>query len=105
MLDTFPYNGVTTSFEALWMGIPVLTMRGYNFNARCGESINKNLKLTSMIADDENDYISKAKEFSDKEKLVNTRNIVFDNLLESPLFDGKKFSKEFLSSLEAIYNK
>ena len=33
------------------------------------------------------------------------QNIVFDNLLESPLFDGKKFSKEFLGSLEAIYNK
>ena len=59
----------------------------------------------SMIADDENDYISKAKEFLDKKKLVNTRNIVFNNLLKSPLFDGKKFSKEFLGSLEAIYNK
>ena len=47
----------------------------------------------------------KAKEFSDKKKLVNTRNIVFDNLLKSPLFDVKKFSKEFLGSLEAIYNK
>ena len=104
-LDTFPYNGVTTSFEALWMGVPVLTMKGYNFNSRCGESINKNLNLSSMIANDENDYISKAKEFLDKEKLVNTRNIVFDNLLKSPLFDGKKFSKEFLGSLEAIYNK
>ena len=79
------------------MGIPVLTMKGYNFNSRCGESINKNLNLTSMIADDENDYISKAKEFSDKEKLVNTRNIAFDNLLESPLFDGKKFSFRPLS--------
>ena len=104
-LDTFPYNGVTTSFEAIWMGVPVLAMAGYNFNSRCGESINKNLNLMSMIADDENDYISKAKEFLDKEKLVNTRNIAFDNLLESPLFDGKKFSKEFLGSLEAIYNK
>ncbi len=104
-LDTFPYNGVTTSFEALWMGVPVLTMKGYNFNSRCGESINKNLNLMSMIADDENDYISKAKEYLDKEKLVNTRNIVFNNLLKSPLFDAKKFSKEFLGSLEAIYNK
>ena len=66
-LDTFPYNGVTTSFESIWMGVPVITMKGYNFNSRCGESINKNLNLTSMIADDENDYISKAKEFSDKE--------------------------------------
>ena len=58
-----------------------------------------------MIADDENDYISKAKEFLDKEKLINTRNIVFDNLLKSPLFDCKKFSKEFFGSLEDIYNK
>ena len=49
--------------------------------------------------------ILKAKEFLDKEKLVNTRNIVFNNLLKSPLFDGKKFSKEFLGSLQAIYNK
>jgi protein O-GlcNAc transferase len=87
------------------MGVPVLTMKGYNFNSRCGESINKNLNLMYLIADDENDYISKAKEFLDKEKLVNTRNIVFNNLLKSPLFDGKKFSKEFLGSLEAIYNK
>ena len=47
----------------------------------------------SMIADDENHYISKSQELSDKEKLVNTRNIAFDNLLESPLFDGTKFSK------------
>ena len=104
-LDTFPYNGVTTSFEALWMGVPVLTMKGYNFNSRCGESINKNLNLVSMIANDENDYILKAQAFTDKEKLTNTRNFVFNNLLKSPLFDGKKFSKDFLSSLEAIYNK
>ena len=38
-LDTFPYNGVTTSFESIWMGVPVITMKGYNFNSRCGESI------------------------------------------------------------------
>ena len=38
-LDTFPYPGVTTSFEAILMGVPVLTMRGFNLNSRCGESI------------------------------------------------------------------
>ena len=40
-LDTFPYNGVTTTFEALWMGVPVIGIKGYNFNSRCGESILK----------------------------------------------------------------
>ena len=44
------------------------------------------------------EYLSFNKSFS-------TRNIVFNDLLKSPLFDGKKFSKEFLGSLEAIYNK
>ena len=42
-LDTFPYNGVTTTFEALWKCVPVLTLQGYNFNSRCGSSIIKNL--------------------------------------------------------------
>ena len=44
-LDTFPYNGVTTSFEAIWMGVPVIVMKGHNFSSRCGESINKNLNF------------------------------------------------------------
>ena len=58
-LDTFPYNGVTTSFEAIWMGVPVLTMKGFNFNSRCGESINKNLGMNELIAEDEDDYVNK----------------------------------------------
>ena len=57
-LDTFPYNGVTTSFEAIWMGVPVLTMKGFNYNSRSGESINKNLNLQELIAENENDYIN-----------------------------------------------
>ena len=59
-LDTFPYNGVTTSFEAIWMGVPVLTLKGSNFNSRCGESININLGLNSFIAEDKEDYIKKS---------------------------------------------
>ena len=75
-LDTFPYNGVTTSFEAIWMGVPVLTMAGYNFNSRCGESINKNLNMEYLIAKDENDYVSKAVDLSnDKEKYIKFKKI------------------------------
>jgi protein O-GlcNAc transferase len=105
-LDTFPYNGVTTSFEAIWMGTPVITMKGYNFNSRCGESINKNLNMEYLIAENEMEYIAIAKEFSEnKDKLLNVRKEIFDQAISSPLFDTKSFSNDFLKSLEVIYNK
>ena len=104
-LDTFPYNGVTTSFESIWAGVPVLTMKGYNFNSRCGESINKNLNLEYLIAQDENDYISKAVHLSNNiDDLVNIRNKVFDTALNTPLFDKDSFSKDFFRIVEDIYN-
>jgi len=102
-LDTFPYNGVTTSFEAIWMGVPVITMSGYNFNSRCGESINKNLKLENLIARNEEDYINKAIDLSKKkEKYLNLRKSIFVEAPKSPLFDQKKFSKSFFEVLEEI---
>ena len=59
-LDTFPYPGVTTTFEAILMGVPVLTLQGFNLNSRCGESIMKNINMEDMIAENESDYIDKA---------------------------------------------
>ena len=105
-LDTFPYNGVTTSFEAIWMNVPVLTMKGFNFNSRCGESINKNIGLNYLIADDENDYIFKAIKLSnDTEKLITIRNKIFNELTSSSLFDKNQFSLKFFKSLETVYNQ
>jgi protein O-GlcNAc transferase len=102
-LDTFPYNGVTTSFEAIWMGVPVLTMKGYNFNSRCGESINKNIGLSSLIAKDEKDYINIAKEVSkNTEKLALIREKIFIKALSSPLFDVKNFSKIFFNIIKSL---
>ena len=103
-LDTFPYNGVTTSFEAIWMGVPVLTMKGFNFSSRCGESINKNIDIEYLIADNGFEYVSKAIELSrDEEKLINIRKKLFKEAPTSNLFNQKKFSKEFFKSLEKIY--
>ena len=59
-LDTFPFNGVTTTFEALWKNVPVITKAGYNFNSRCGESILKNANIENFIATSNEDYIKKA---------------------------------------------
>ncbi len=102
-LDTFPYNGVTTSFEAIWMGVPVLTMAGYNFNSRCGESINKNLNMEQLIAKDEDDYVSKAVSLSiERDKFLKLRKSIFLDAIQSPLFNKKKFAENFFNSLRKI---
>ena len=51
---------MTTTFEALWSGVPVLVMKGFNFNSRCGESIIKNGNLKYFLAENEDDYVIKA---------------------------------------------
>ncbi len=95
-LDTFPYTGVTTSFQSNLMGVPVLTLKGFNFNSRCGESINKNLQLENFIAVDENDYIAKALSYLNKiEKLAEVRKSLRQKTLDSPLFDMTGFVKDF----------
>ncbi len=105
-LDTFPYPGVTTSFEAIWMGTPVLTMKGYNFNSRCGESINKNLGLNWLVAENEEDYILKAQELSQKtDYLFELRKKLFDEAITSPLFDTVSFSSNFFKILDSINSK
>ena len=102
-LDTFPYNGVTTSFEAIWMGVPVLTMEGYNFNSRCGSSINKNLDMDFLIAKNEEEYVSRAINLSNSyDKYNDIRKKIFDNSEKSPLFNKLDFSKNFYNSLEKI---
>ncbi len=103
-LDTFPYNGVTTSFEAIWMGVPVITMAGYNFNSRCGESINKNLNMEKLIAKDEDDYVNKVVNLSNNhDEYIDLRKSIFINAIESPLFNRKKFAENFFMLLKKIF--
>ena len=105
-LDTFPYPGVTTSYEAILMGLPVLTMQGFNFNSRCGESINKNIIMDNLIAKDDHDYlniaISLTKDFKLNEKYgENLRK----KALSSPLFNTDQFTRDFEELITKVYNK
>ena len=100
-LDTFPFNGVTTTFEALWKNVPVITKCGYNFNSRCGESILKNAKLDDFIATSNEEYIKKAIFYANNTKeLENSRKKLFNKVLETPLFDTKSFSNDFCEVLK-----
>ena len=104
-LDTFPYNGVTTTFEALWMNVPVVVMKGYNFNSRCGESIIKNLGFKNLISENKIDYVANVIKLShDKSVLIELRKTIYEKLMQSPLFNTKEFSKNFSETLLKIHN-
>ena len=101
-LDTFPYPGVTTSFQAYLMGVPVLTMKGFNMNSRCGFSINKNLKMDSLIAENIEDYIQKAISFKKNYNSYLSKPSLRKKSLDSNLFNTDKFVEEFSKILIKI---
>lgn len=104
-LDTFPYNGGTTSLEAAWMCVPILTMRGKSFLSKCGESINFNLGMDEWICDNEESYLKKAIHFSkDYEKLKKIKDYLINNRNNFTIFDGKKLSKELSHAFQEMIN-
>ena len=103
-LDPFPYSGVTTSLEANWMGVPLLTKKGNNFYSRIGVSINKNLGMDDWIANNEKDYILKAiSRASDFEKLLQIKKELRNKFLKSPLSNTKQYAKHFENCLNLIW--
>jgi predicted O-linked N-acetylglucosamine transferase (SPINDLY family) len=105
-LDTFPYNGGITTFEALWSGVPVIGMAGFNMMSRCGESILKNAKLKNLISMNKEDYVNKALYLSKNlRELEVLRLKIFKDILNTSLFDSENFSINFQNKLLDIYKK
>ena len=104
-LSPFPYGSVTTSAEGLWMGVPVIIMKGDHFNSRLGESIAHNTYLSDWIASNEDDYVSKAIKFTDKiDDLTKLRSSLREQVVSSPLFNSVRFSSNFEVALKNIWN-
>jgi protein O-GlcNAc transferase len=105
-LDTFPYPGVTTSVEALWMGVPVLSMRGDRFLSRTARSIAHNAGLPDWIAADADDYVNKAvASASDLDRLSALRSGLRQQVLASPLFDVSRFARNFEEALWVMWQR
>jgi len=99
-LDPFPYSGNATSFEAIWMGVPVLTKKGSAFISHTTESINQNCKMSEWNADDDNDYVKKAIKFStNMEQLSEIKKNLRQTALKSPLFNSSLFAKQLNNAL------
>lgn len=100
-LDTSPYPGGLTTCEALYMGVPVVTLKGNRHGARFGYSFLSNLGLQELVADSEREYVDIAiKIAGDAELLVLLREKLRLMMQSSPLMD----SKMYMNELEELYN-
>jgi protein O-GlcNAc transferase len=105
-LDPFPYTGATTSAEALWMGVPVLTLKGDRFIARVGESFNRNIGLADWIATDPDDYIARAARFCrDVEELKRQRQALRLRGAASPLGNPVWFANQLETALRGMWKR
>jgi predicted O-linked N-acetylglucosamine transferase (SPINDLY family) len=93
-LDPFPYTGGITSLNALWMGVPVITLSGELPISRQTRSFLRLIGLPDLVAEREEDYIAMAAELAaDTDRLRNIRASMRDKMLNSPLCDGKGFAE------------
>ena len=93
-LDPFPYGGGITTCDALWMGVPVITLRGKTAVGRSGASILGNLGLQQFVARSAEQYISAAAELADDLALLSElRSTLRQRMLESPLMDTARFAR------------
>ena len=105
-LDTFPYNGCTTTCEALWTGVPVVTCPGETFASRHSLSHLSNVGLTETVAADLGEYVEiSAALASDLPRLAALRAGLRGRMAASPLCDGKRFAENFAEILRGAWRQ
>lgn len=105
-LDSFPYNGHTTTSDALWAGVPVLTARGSHFASRVSESLLTALGVPELVADDHHAYVDLAVALAeDHERLRAIREKIAANRTTAPLFDTGRFTRHLESAYEMMADR
>jgi len=101
-LDTFPYNGTTTTCDALWMGVPVITLAGPAHASRVGMSLMSSIGLSETIATTTVEYVGLAVALAqDQDRLKTIRLGLRDRMRRSPLMDAERFARD----VEAAYRQ
>ena len=101
-LDPFPCVGGATSFDSLWMGVPLVTLAGRSFVSRMGVSLLSNLGLDELVAADEDAYVEIAAALAhDLERLKGIRQGMRKRMEASPLMDAERFARH----MEAAYRE
>ena len=101
-LDTFPYNGTTTTCEALWMGVPVVALAGHTHAGRVGVSLLTSVGLNDLVGRDRQDYLAKAAALAENPaRLTELRQSLRNKMSASPLCDSAAFARK----IEVAYRK
>jgi predicted O-linked N-acetylglucosamine transferase (SPINDLY family) len=104
ILDSFPYPGITTTCEALWMGVPTVTLAGNTMLARQGASLLTCAGLEDWIARTEEEYVAIAiAHASDINRLAQLRAGLRQKVLASPLFDAPRFALNLENALHGMW--
>lgn len=106
MLDTYPYPGVTTTCEALWMGVPTITLAGDTLLSRQGAGMLVPAGLSDWVATSEDEYVAKAiQHSSDLSKLAALRAGLRAQVLASPVYDAPRFARNFEAALWGMWRQ
>jgi predicted O-linked N-acetylglucosamine transferase (SPINDLY family) len=105
-LDPFPYNGATTTCEALWMGVPVVALAGKAHAGRVGVSQLSNLGLTELVGNTTEEYIAVALRLArDLERLSQLRAGLRARLAASPLTDAPRFTRNLEQAYRGMWQE
>jgi predicted O-linked N-acetylglucosamine transferase (SPINDLY family) len=105
-LDTFPYNAGATASDALWSGVPVLTLMGQSFASRIAASLLNAVGLPELITSTQKEYETLAIELAmNPQRLAGIKSKLIEGRLTTPLFDTPLFVKNLESTYMRMYER
>jgi len=106
VLDTFPHGGATTTCEALWMGVPTVTIFGATLLERQAGSLLRCAGLVDWVAHDGDEYVAiAARHAADLEGLAQLRRRLRRQIENSPLFDAPRFAAHLQTALRGMWSE